>query len=71
MTPPEFLAGVRSGKASLAGEISALSASVQELSALVSEALDLCVRVRKLDNDLTKWETKARTAIGVVGENKA
>jgi hypothetical protein len=70
-TPPEYLAGLKSGMASFDGERSLLNAAIRELSALVSEALDLCVRARKLDNaiprpgdDLAAWEAKARKALG-------
>jgi hypothetical protein len=38
-----------SGIADRNGEVSLLNATIRELSALLSEGLDLCVRARKLD----------------------
>jgi hypothetical protein len=48
-TPQEWLAGHASGIADRNGEVSLLNATIRELSALLSEGLDLCVRARKLD----------------------
>jgi hypothetical protein len=48
-TPPEYLAGLRSAEADFNGERSLLLATIRELSSLVSEGLDLCVRARKMD----------------------
>lgn len=52
VTPSEYLAGVKSGEASTAGELSLLNAAIRELTGLLSEALDLCVRARKLDEPI-------------------
>lgn len=49
VTPPEYLKGIAAGRADMAGEISLLNAVIRETQGLLSEALDLCVRGRKLD----------------------
>ena len=52
-TPQEWLNGHASGIADRNGEVSALNASVRELAqTLLSEALDLCLRARKLDTQI-------------------
>lgn len=49
VTPAEYLKGLARGHADTAGEISLLNAVIRETRGLLSEALDLCVRARKLD----------------------
>ena len=53
-TPPEYLAGLRQGRADCDGALSLFNAANVELSNLLSEALDLCVRARKLDDALPR-----------------
>ena len=49
-TPPEYLAGLRQGRADCDGALSLFNTANVELSNLLSEALDLCIRARKLDD---------------------
>ena len=78
-TPPEYLAGAASVRASFDGERSLLNAANRELAGLLAEALDLCVRARALvdpssapwAHDLAVWEIKTRGALGVIWETKA
>jgi len=58
ITPLEWIRGHAAGIADRDGEVSLLNAAVRELSVLLSEGLDLCVRARKMDEPIIALEAE-------------